>query len=45
MKPGVRARYFSKFKSRKNNADAGLYKLKKGMPGWTAPVLKVDEEE
>ena len=45
MKPGVRARYFTKFKSRKKHADAGLYKVKKGMPGWVAPVIKGDEEE
>ena len=30
MKPGVRARYWSKFKSRKKHYDAGKYQLKKG---------------
>jgi hypothetical protein len=45
MKAGVRARYNTKFKSRKKNADAGLYKVKKGMPGWVAPVIKGVEEE
>ena len=45
MKAGVRARYNTKFKARKKHADAGLYKLKKGMQGWVAPVTKVDEEE
>jgi hypothetical protein len=45
MKPGVRARYNTKFKARKKHADAGLYKVKKGMPGWVAPVIKGDEEE
>jgi hypothetical protein len=45
MKAGVRARYNTKFKSRKKHADAGLYKVKKGMPGWVAPVIKGDEEE
>ena len=29
MKPGVRARYNTKFKARKKHEDAGLYKLKK----------------
>ena len=45
MKAGVRARYFTKFKSRKKHMLDGLYKLKKGMPGWIAPVIKGDEEE
>ena len=30
MKPGVRARYYTKFKARKKHADAGLYRKKKG---------------
>lgn len=34
MKAGVRARYNTKFKSRKKHADAGLYKVKKGQSGW-----------
>ena len=29
MKPGVRARYNTKFKARKKHEDAGLYKVKK----------------
>lgn len=28
MKPGVRARYYTKFKARKKYADAGLYRKK-----------------
>lgn len=34
MKAGVRARYFTKFKARKIHRDDGLYKVKKGQPGW-----------
>ena len=34
MKPGVRARYFTKFKARKIHRDNGLYKVKTGQPGW-----------
>ena len=30
MKTGVRARYFSKFKARKEHYNAGLYRNKKG---------------
>lgn len=30
MKPGVRHRYWNKFKSRKRHYDDGLYRLKKG---------------
>ena len=32
MKPGVRARYFTKFKARKIHRDNGLYKVKRDSP-------------